>query len=367
MNLRVLVVDDTALFRKLVSDALASIPGVEVVGTASNGRLALDRMESLRPDLLTLDLEMPEMNGLQTLEALSQAGSSTGRPAAAPGAIMLSSHTVRGSELTMRALELGAFDFITKPDRGTREDNLTQLRASLASRIQAFSHRREIRQILSPAPRRQLAQEFAAPRTNPAQPSRAVAPPLVLIGVSTGGPAALAHVLPALPPGFGAPIFIVQHMPPLFTEAMAGNLQAKSSIQVREARDGETAVSGCAYVAPGGRHMKLAAGPSGEVVMRINDDPPENHCRPAVDVLFRSAANDFPRRSIAAILTGMGHDGTEGLRCLKRTGCVSIAQDEASSTVFGMPREAILAGVVDHVLPLNQIAAALIRCVGEAR
>jgi len=366
VNLRVLVVDDTALFRKLVSDALASIPGVEVVGTASNGRLALDRMESLRPDLLTLDLEMPEMNGLQTLEALAQAGSPNCR-VATPGAIMLSSHTVRGGELTMRALELGAFDFITKPDGGTREDNLTQLRASLASRLQAFSHRREIQQILGSAPLRQVPRPLTAPRTNLASPSRTAGPPLVLIGVSTGGPAALAQVLPALPPGFAAPIFIVQHMPPLFTEALAGNLQAKSSIRVREARDGETAIPGCAYVAPGGRHMKLAPGPSGEVVMRINDDPPENHCRPAVDVLFRSAATDFPRRSIAAILTGMGHDGTEGLRCLKRAGCVSIAQDEASSTVFGMPREAILAGVVDHVLPLNQIAAALIRCVGEAR
>jgi two-component system chemotaxis response regulator CheB len=365
-------VDDTALFRKLVSDALALIPGVEVVGTASNGKLALDRLESLRPDLMTLDLEMPEMNGLQTLEALSQAGTSAYHGNAAPGAIMLSSHTVRGGELTMRALELGAFDFITKPDGGTREDNLAQLRTGLASRIQAFGHRREIRQILGAAPRRQPLPAPAPPslganRPVPGAPARAAGPPIVLIGVSTGGPAALAQVLPALPPGFSAPIFIVQHMPPLFTEALAGNLQAKSSIRVREARDGEIAVAGCAYVAPGGRHMKVAAGPSGEVVVRIVDDPPENHCRPAVDVLFRSAATEFPRRSIAAILTGMGHDGTEGLRCLKRTGCLSIAQDEATSTVFGMPREAILAGVVDQVLPLNQIAAALIRSVGEAR
>jgi len=365
VNLRVLVVDDTALFRKLVSDALVAIPGVEVVGTASNGRLALDRIGALRPDLITLDLEMPEMNGLQTLEALQKAGS-------ASGAIMLSSHTVRGGELTMRALQLGAFDFITKPDGGSREDNLVQLRSGLASRIQAFGQRREIRQILGAAPRRPPLPSPSPPKgvvENRAAPARgrAVGPPIVLIGVSTGGPAALAQVLPALPAGFGAPVFIVQHMPPLFTEALAGNLQSRSAIGVHEARDGEIAEAGCAYIAPGGKHMKLASGPSGEIVVRIVDDPPENHCKPAVDVLFRSAANEFPRRSIAAILTGMGHDGTDGLRHLKRTGCVSIAQDEATSTVYGMPREAFLAGVVDQVLPLSQIAAALIRSVQEAR
>jgi two-component system chemotaxis response regulator CheB len=190
--------------------------------------------------------------------------------------------------------------------------------------------------------------------------------PIVLIGVSTGGPAALGSVLPALPADLEAPVFIVQHMPPLFTAPLADSLAGKCAIRVKEAADGETAHRGCAYIAPGGRQMKLARGPAGEVVVRITDDPPENNCRPAVDCLFRSAALHFPGRSVAAILTGMGNDGTEGLRSLKRGGCLAIAQDEASSVVFGMPREAIQAGVVDIVAPLSGIAAAIMRGVREA-
>ena len=160
----------------------------------------------------------------------------------------------------------------------------------------------------------------------------------MLIGVSTGGPAALARLVPALPGDLGAPVFIVQHMPALFTEPLAASLDKKSAIRVKEAQDGEVAQANHAYVAPGGRHMKLVPGPRGEIVVRISDDPPENGCRPAVDYLFRSAALNFPGRSVAAILTGMGNDGTAGLRMLKRSGCFSIAQDEASCVVFGMPK-----------------------------
>ncbi len=162
-------------------------------------------------------------------------------------------------------------------------------------------------------------------------------------------------------------MFIVQHMPAMFTQPLAASLDKKSAIRVKEAQDGEAAQPNCAYVAPGGRQMKLAAGPKGEVVLRITDDPPENGCRPAVDYLFRSAALHFPGRSVAAILTGMGNDGTEGLRLLKRSGCFSIAQDEASCVVFGMPKEAIQAGVVDTVAPLEAIGAAIVRSVREGR
>jgi len=309
-------------------------------------------MEALRPDLVTLDLEMPDLNGLQVLEEMAKSGIRS-------SALMLSSHTVRGGELTVRALEFGAFDFLTKPEAGA--DGLGQLTRSLAARIQAFEQRREIRHILRGTPMRVPAQ------TVPLAERFCRKPPLVLIGVSTGGPAALAELLPAIPRTFAAPLLIVQHMPPLFTEALARSLAAKSVIPVREAREGEAALPGVAYIAPGGRHMRLAQGPAGEVLIRLDDSPPENYCRPAVDALFRSAAEHFPRRSISAILTGMGSDGTEGLRHLKRAGCISLAQDEASATVFGMPREAALAGLVDYVLPLSQIAAALIRHVGEAR
>ncbi len=361
MSTRVLVVDDTVVFRRVVSDALAGVPGVEVVGTASNGKLAMSRMAALKPDLVTLDIEMPEMNGIEVLEAMGAAGIKA-------GVIMLSSLTVRGGEMTIRALELGAFDFLTKPEGGTPATNLLHLRSRLLPMIQAFERRREIRSI--------LRGDRSTPCPQPSVPAitagsirklRRTGPPMVLIGVSTGGPGALAKLMPALPADLGAPVFIVQHMPPMFTEPLAASLNKNSAIRVKQAQHGETAQSNCAYLAPGGRHMKLIPGPKGEVILHIADDPPENGCRPAVDYLFRSAALHFPGRSVAAILTGMGNDGTEGLRLLKRGGCFAIAQDEASCVVFGMPKEAIQAGVVDTVAPLDLIAAAIVRSVREGK
>lgn len=364
MSTRVLVVDDTAFFRRIVSEALAGLPGVSVAGTAPNGKAALARLASLAPDLVTLDIEMPEMNGIQVLEAMAAAGSKT-------GVVVVSSHTARGSRMTMRALELGAFDFITKPDGGSAEDNLTRLRILLTPIVRAFDRRRQIRDILARGgvgPVRALAAADAQPSIRApggARVARGEGSPIVLIGVSTGGPAALARVIPALPAKLAAPVFIVQHMPPLFTSALAESLQAKSAVRVTEARDGEIAGTGAVYIAPGGRQMKISAGPKGETVIRLTDDPPERNCRPSVDYLFRSAALQFPGRSVAAILTGMGDDGTEGLRLLKRTGCATLAQDEASCVVFGMPREAIQAGVIDTVVPLDGIAAFLVRAVQE--
>ncbi|MBZ5728843.1 MAG: chemotaxis response regulator protein-glutamate methylesterase [Acidobacteriia bacterium] len=364
MSLRVLVADDTVVFRHAISQALAGMPGVEVVGTAANGRLALARMAELKPDLVTLDIEMPEMNGIQVLEAMKAAGSRA-------GVIVVSSLTARGGEMTVRALELGAFDFLTKPEGGGGEQSLALLRTSLLPMVEAFSRRREIRSILrGNASRPPAAAPPAVPAMFvPSQPDRRPrrsGPPLVLIGVSTGGPGALAKLMPALPADLGAPVFIVQHMPSLFTRPLAASLAAKCSIRVKEAEDGEKAAANCAYIAPGGRQMKLAPGPRGEVVVQITDDPPENNCRPAADYLFRSAALHFPGRSVAAILTGMGNDGTAGLRLLKRSGCFAIAQDEATCVVFGMPRVAIAAGVVDTVVPLDTIAAAIVRSLREA-
>jgi two-component system chemotaxis response regulator CheB len=367
MSTRVLVVDDTAVFRRIISDALAGVSGVEVVGTASNGRLAMARMAALQPDLVTLDIEMPEMNGIEVLEGMAASGTKA-------GVIMLSALTVRGGEMTVRALELGAFDFLTKPERGTAEANLEDLRARLLPMIRAFERRREIRAILrgdesrsAPDAVRPVLAAPAAALCRPARVLRRAGPPLVLIGVSTGGPSALARLVPALPGDLGAPVFIVQHMPAMFTQPLAASLDQKSAIRVKEAQDGEAAQVNCAYVAPGGRQMKLAAGPKGEIIVRITDDPPENGCRPAVDYLFRSAALHFPGRAVAAILTGMGNDGTAGLRMLKRGGCFSIAQDEASCVVFGMPKEAIQAGVVDAVAPLDTIGAAIARSVREVK
>lgn len=386
MSLRVLVVDDTAVFRKLITDALTGIPDVEVCGTASNGRLALARIEALQPNLVTLDLEMPEMNGIETLEAIS-------KMASGPGVIMLSSGTTRGTQATMKALELGAFDFVAKPDAGDASSTIAKLRALLTPKIQAFARRREIRQMLASTYRKAsivsegpaaTLQSFQAPAVGAVVPERRAVPrdplplaastatkirgtPLILIGVSTGGPRALAEVLPALPADLAAPVLIVQHMPPLFTAALAQSLQGKSRIRVKEAEDGESPVSGCAYLAPGGRHMTLVGGAMGKGIIKLSDSPPEHGCRPAVDVLFRSVAVAFPQRSIAVILTGMGSDGTEGVRELKKSGCISIAQDEPSSTVFGMPREVIRAGIADYVVPLHLVAGEIMRQVRDAK
>lgn len=362
MKIRVLVVDDTVVFRSIVTEALSGIPDVEVIGSAANGRLALSRISALQPDLLTLDVEMPEMNGIEVLEEMKAAGSST-------GAIVLSAHTVHGGELTVRALELGAFDFLAKPEKGTPQDNVRLLRDGLRPLIQAFARRRARRGIAGPALSgpMSIGQTAAGTGVTSARVARRTGPPLVLIGVSTGGPGALAHLVPALPGNLEAPVFVVQHMPPLFTKPLAASLAAKSSVRVKEAVDGERAESGCVYLAPGGNQMKLTRSAAGDIVIRITDDPPENNCKPAVDYLFRSAALAFPGRSIAVVLTGMGSDGTAGLRLLKRGGCVSMAQDEASCVVFGMPKEAIQAGVVDVVHPLEGIAGAIVRAVREAR
>ena len=361
MSTRVLVVDDSAVFRRIVTEALTGLPEVEVVGSASNGRLALSRLESVRPDLLTVDIEMPEMNGIELLQAINESGS----PA---GTIVLSSLTRRGGELTMRALELGAFDFLTKPEATNPAAGIAELRNRLAPMLRAFQRKREIRSLLSPGTK--MAATPGDTRNAAPSPARYVprsGPPMVLVGVSTGGPAALAELLPAIPKDFGAPVLVVQHMPPLFTQALAASLERKCSLRVKEAESDEIAMAGGVYLAPGGKQMKIAAGPKGEIVVKLTDDPPENNCRPAVDYLFRSAALGFPGRAIAVVLTGMGQDGTQGLKLLKRSGCFSVAQDEATSVVFGMPRAAVEAGLVDSVLPLNAIAQCLLRQVNGVR
>jgi two-component system chemotaxis response regulator CheB len=371
MSTRVLVVDDASIFRRIVSDALSAIPGVEVVGSAANGRLALSKVASLHPDLITLDIEMPEMDGLEFLQAMKDQTAKDQSLRA--GVIVLSSRTLSAGQLTIRALESGAFDFIPKPAGGGREENLAELRDRLRPMILALERRREIRSILgSGNPSSPPAPYSPTPAPVPAAPAAArsrnrYGSPLILIGVSTGGPTALAEVLPALPARLGAPVFIVQHMPALFTGALAQRLQGRSAIAVKEAEDGDIAQPNCAYLAPGGRQMKLTPGQRGEIVIRITDDPPENACRPSVDYLFRSAALHFPGRAIAAILTGMGNDGAEGMRMLKRGGSLNIAQDEATCVVFGMPKEAIQAGVVDTVVPLNKIAGAIVHALADSR
>ncbi len=368
MPLRVLVADDSSLFRRAVAEALSNIPDVEVVGSAPNGRLALQKVADLKPDVLTLDIEMPELDGLAVLEALRQASSTT-------SVIVISALTQRGGRLTMQALEKGAFDFITKPQGKSAEESKATLVRELTLRLRALSHRRQIRNILQPgapvAAARASGQAGAAGARSslrsdrPASTGRAPSsrPDVVLIGVSTGGPVALMRVLPPLPRDLGVPVVVVQHMPPVFTQSLAESLGSKCTLQVREAADGEKLEAGRVLIAPGGKQLRLVTGPDGALRAQTTDDPPENNCRPAVDYLFRSAANNLPGRSMAVILTGMGSDGTLGLRLLRRHGCFSIAQDESTSVVFGMPKSAIEAGLVDVVLPIDAIAAKILAIV----
>lgn len=369
MTLRVLVVDDTATFRKILSDVLAEIPGVEVVGTAHHGKMALARIQTLQPDLVTLDIEMPEMDGLEVLEAIRSQKIDV-------GVIMVSSFTRRGSELTIRALELGAFDFITKEAEGDYNQNREKIRSHLNPLVKAFAQRREIHSILhdtrsakSTPPAPPAGQPTARPAAS--GESSAVSlpdptkkrPEMVLIGVSTGGPNALARVIPALPAGLGVPVLVVQHMPPMFTRTLAESLDKQSALRVKEAEHDELAQPNWVYIAPGGKQMKVSVGQGGKPLIQITDDPPENNCRPSADTLFRSAAHHFPGRVCAVIMTGMGSDGTLGLRLIKRHPARVIAQDAASCVVFGMPKEAIAAGVVDVISPLESIAGEIRKTV----
>lgn len=363
MKLRVLVVDDTALFRRIVSDALAMLPDVEVVGTAPNGKIALERARTLTPDLITLDIEMPEMSGLEVLDELKKSGIKC-------GVVIVSALTLKGGDLTIKALEKGAFDFITKPSGKDVASNLAAVRDSLQPIVSAYRRGWEVRSILrsgaAPISTRPAVATVTPERPLPVRTERPAfvgKTEMVVIGVSTGGPNALSIMLPGLPANFPVPILVVQHMPALFTQSLATSLSAKCALKVKEAVDNEPARPGWVYIAPGGRHLKAGPGSNGEIILKVTDDPQENNCRPSVDYLFRSVANYFQGHVVGVIMTGMGNDGVIGLRLLKRRNSYIIAQDEASCVVFGMPGEAIKAGVVDTIVPLERMADEIVRSV----
>ena len=360
--IRVLVVDDTVVYRKVVSDVLNELPGTEVVGVAHDGRIAMSKVAALKPDLLTLDIEMPEMNGLEVLDRIRTEAPDT-------GAIMLSTLTHEGGEMTMKALELGAFDFIPKPETHSIDESKRAVKDALAPMLKAFARRKELRSILRsrgmvygkdrPTTPYGLVQRQTVTRARREGKSQ-----IVGIGISTGGPNALAKMLPGLSEDLNVPIVIVQHMPAMFTRSLAKSLNAKCRLTVREAVDGEPLCPNTAFIAPGGKQMKLVAGVDGKSrIVRITDDPPENNCKPSVDYLFRSIAHHYVGRATGVIMTGMGTDGAEGLKMMKRSGALVIAQDEISSTVYGMPREAVNAGVVDIISPLDRIAEEISRTV----
>ncbi|MCP4118164.1 MAG: chemotaxis response regulator protein-glutamate methylesterase [Desulfobacteraceae bacterium] len=362
-SVRVLVVDDTIVYRKIVSDVLNEIPGVEVVGSANNGKIALSRIEKLKPDLVTLDIEMPQMSGIEVLEALHKMPD-------APLAVMLSTLTHKGSDMTIRALELGAFDFIPKPDAGRMAENLVKVKAAIEPIIAGFKRQRQIRARLkgrisgTPAPATPRPARPAT-RTRTAQArSRTTMSEIVGIGISTGGPNALAKMMPMLSPKLNVPVLVVQHMPPLFTQSLAKSLDAKCQLTVKEATNGEPLLPNTVYIAPGGKQMKIVAGADGKTRnIKITDDPPENSCKPSVDYLFRSIAEHYVGRATGVIMTGMGSDGTLGLAQMKKNGSLIIAQDKESCTVYGMPKEPIESGLADIVAPLDKIAEKITKTI----
>jgi two-component system chemotaxis response regulator CheB len=330
-KVRVLVVDDSAVVRRLVTAALSEDPGVEVVGVAAHGREALDRIPELAPDLLTLDVEMPTMDGLQTLAALRAQGLTM-------PVIMLSSHTERGAAATLDSLLRGAKDYVTKPhDLSGSGAAVQRLRAELLPRIHA----------LCPDP------AVVPPSTGKKSPASRAG--LLVVAASTGGPQALLDFFEALPAPFPVPVAVVQHMPALFTRALADRLSDRVAHRVHEAQDGDLLRPGGVWIAPGNRHLEIHRH-GGDLQARIQDGAPENGCRPSADVLFRSAVRALGDSVVAVVLTGMGHDGETGARALHAAGGLIYAQDEPSSVVWGMPGAIVRAGIAHAVLPPRLLA-----------
>ena len=369
-NLRVLVVDDTIVYRKAVSDIIAEIPGVELAGVAHNGKIAIAKIKTLKPDILTLDIEMPQMNGIEVLAELKKNHPDV-------GAVMLSTLTDEGSHLTMKALELGAFDFILKPQATNQIEGKKEIRAALEPILKAFKNSKNGPGLIGkksgfPRPTAGLTPRGTSltPQAKPFRPSgsrRSTShgrSEIVAIGISTGGPNALNQMMPKLPGNLGVPILIVQHMPPVFTKSLAASLDKKCVITVKEAENGENILPNVAYIAPGGKQMKLVAGTDGQHRrIKITDDPPENSCKPSVDYLFRSVGDYYVGRTTAVIMTGMGSDGTKGLEILKNKSAYIIGQNEASCIVYGMPKAPAELGYLDTVVPLNKIADEIVKSV----
>jgi two-component system chemotaxis response regulator CheB len=353
-----LVVEDSVVVRRMIVDALATEPGIEVVGTAANGKIALSKVEQLKPDLVTLDIEMPIMDGLEALRELRKTHPRL-------PVIMFSTLTQRGAVATLDALAAGASDYVTKPANvGSVTSSTVTIREQLVPRIHALGGKGR-----TTTPDRRTAAP-ARPATRPPAPVRPAAtgpaPRVIAIGASTGGPDALARMVAVLPADLPVPVLVVQHMPPVFTKMFAERLDRQSPLRVVEAQDNVVIEPGVVYIAPGDRHMLVV--PRGtDVVTRLNDAPPENSCRPAVDVLFRSVARIYGRSALATVLTGMGQDGRRGGAELRAAGAEVVAQDEASSVVWGMPGAIVNNGLASAVLPLDEIAPYLISRVVPAR
>ncbi len=352
-KLRVLVVDDSALMRRVICNLLEEDPDIKVVGTAVDGFDAIHKVQELSPDVVTLDLEMPRLDGLQTLGYIMSE-----RPLPC---IMLSAYTPGGAETTLKALEYGAADFVQKPS-GAISLNLDRVKEELIEKVKV-AHGIDLKRLpfreSPPIPSGQASLEGPVQAQAPAAPAAAVALKGILaVGCSTGGPRALGEMVPMLPRDLKVPVVIVQHMSGGFTKTLAMRLDKDSLIRVKEAEEGEPLLPGHAYLAPGDWHMEVER--EGQAArIRLNQRPPVLGVRPSVDLLFNSVAEAFAEKAVGVLLTGMGRDGTKGMRALKLKKAATLAQDEASCVVYGMPRAAFQAGVVDKVVSLKEMSAAI--------
>lgn len=352
-KIRVLNVDDSALMRQVLASLLAKDPDIEVIGSAPDPFIAREKIKALNPDVLTLDVEMPKMDGLTFLEKLMR-----GRPMPV---VMVSSLTEAGCQTTLRALELGAVDFITKPKIDLRE-GMEEIAQDLISKIKAAAVAKV--RGLGAGASNGVGAATSRPLVLATSAMIKTTDTIIAIGSSTGGTEAVKDVLIALPPNT-PPILITQHMPERFTKTWADRMNTLCRISVKEAVDGDSVLPGHALVAPGSFHMTLVRN-GARYSVRINQDPPVNRHRPSVDVMFDSVAQYAGANTIGVILTGMGGDGAKGMLAMKQAGAYTIAQDEASCVVFGMPKEAIKLGGVDKVLPLSEIPAAIVAYVSTA-
>jgi two-component system, chemotaxis family, protein-glutamate methylesterase/glutaminase len=351
----VLVVDDSSVIRRIVSTILNEDAGIRVAGSAASGRIALEKIGRLNPDIMTLDIDMPDMDGLATLRELRRLQSRL-------PVIMFSTATERAAAATLEALSLGARDYVTKPsDVGSLDAAVDAIRSQLVPRIKALAARGPVGGSAESRGRRS-----ALPPPPPAARVRNSAHQILAIGASTGGPDAIAGILRDLPGGLPVPIVITQHMPPLFTRLFAARLDKDSALTVVEGTADMRLEAGVVVIAPGDHHL-LVVEDRGTLRVATTQSPPENWCRPAVDVLFRSVAAVFGSRALACVLTGMGQDGLRGCQRLRAAGAEIVAQDEPSSIVWGMPGAVAAASLADRILPLPRIAADLAAALTRGR
>jgi len=348
-RIRVLVVDDSALMRKLIPAILARESSIEVVGTAMDGAFALKKIEELQPDVVTLDLDMPRMDGMETLRLIM-------RRAPLP-VILFSTHSKEGGYATLKALAHGAVDFLAKP-KDAAAGHLEGIADQLIAKIKVAKR----------AAGRKLPPVVLDEKPAPKKGTRAALPPrrVVAIGISTGGPNALQFVLSQIPADFQSTIIIVQHMPEGFTEMFAKRLDECCALEVQEARSGDLLLAGRVLICPGNRHIMVRRMPRGDMAV-LSDGPPVNGHRPSADVLFHSVSQEFGLTVVGVLMTGMGDDGAEGLGAIKAAGGMTIAQSEDTCVVSGMPRAAILKGYANKIIPLDGIAAYLVSNYGSER